>query len=86
MLSIKSKIKKYIIVIGGWDCNEVEYINFVEMNKWISLPRMKYKRNAPTFYFFDNKFIYVFRGLFTKKNELMKLKDIKILIVKKMKN
>ena len=62
MLSIKSKDKKYIMVIGGWDCNEVEYINSIEMNKWVSLPKMKYKRSDPTVYFFDSKFIYVFGG------------------------
>ena len=62
MLSIKSKNKKFIMVIGGWDCNEVEYINSIEINKWVSLPRMKYKRSDPTVYFFDNKFIYVFGG------------------------
>ena len=34
MLSIKWKIKKYIIVIGGWDYNQVEYINSVEWINW----------------------------------------------------
>ena len=71
MLSIKSKDKKYIMVIGGWDCNEVEYINSIEMNKWVSLPKM-------------NLFMFSEDGLIVKKNALVKLKDIKSLIMKEM--
>ena len=62
MISIKIKNQNFIMVVGGWDCNEVEYINIEEMSKWVSLPRMKYKRSDPTLYFFNNKYVYVFGG------------------------
>ena len=62
MISIKIKAQNFIMVVGGWDCNEVEYINTEEMSKWVSLPRMKFKRSDPTLYFFNNKYVYVFGG------------------------
>ena len=62
MLSIEPSEQKFIMVIGGWDCNEVEYIKVNEMSKWVSLPTMHFKRSDPTAYLFDNKFVYVFGG------------------------
>ena len=62
MLSVCTKDQKFIVVIGGWDSSEVEYINSQDPKKWISLPSMHTKRSDPTAYLFDNKYIYVFGG------------------------
>ena len=62
MLGIETRDHKFIMAIGGWDCNEVEYINSEELNKWVSLPSMHFKRSDPTAYLFDNKYVYIFGG------------------------
>ena len=69
MININNNNKNYIFVIGGWDSNEVEYINFENCNKWISISKLNYQRSDSTAFYFNEKYIYVFGGwdFFNKK-------------------
>ena len=69
MININNNSKNYIFVIGGWDSNEVEYINFENGIKWTSISKLNYQRSDSTAFYFNEKYIYVFGGwdFFNKK-------------------
>ena len=62
MINIPFSNDNYLFSIGGWDCNEVEYINSDQCEKWFILPKMNFKRSDCTPFYFNKKYIYVFGG------------------------
>lgn len=53
---------KYILVIGGWNSNQVEIIDLDSCKIWEILPQMSCERSDCTAYLFNNRYIYVFGG------------------------
>mgnify|MGYP002624284658 CR=1 FL=1 len=69
MININNNNKNYIFVFGGWESNEVEFMNFENCKKWTSISQLNYQRSDSTAFYFNEKYIYVFGGwdFFNKK-------------------
>lgn len=53
---------RYIVVIGGWNSNQVEIIDLNSLKIWEILPSMSCERSDCTAYLLNEQYIYVFGG------------------------